>query len=149
MHIKEYLKKIVEEGDKKEMEELSHMLDELVCHLKECDYKLYCKYKMKLYRMAYGDVLTKEMAEEIIMKMMPYHMKWTLEQAKSIQQEYNMSDIRDIDFWIVINSAYNDYCDLFGENVEMYVKFTKDFIKDEDAKEGKVFKYFTEIPKSE
>ena len=47
----------------------------------------------------------------------------------------------------VINSAYNDYKDLLGEDVENYVRFTIDFIKDEDAKEGKVFKYFTQIVK--
>ena len=28
----------------------------------------------------------------------------------------------------------------------MYIKFTVDFIQDEDAKEDKVFIYFTKIP---
>ena len=55
--------------------------------------------------------------------------------------------IRDIDFWIVLNSAFNDYRDLFEDNLEMYVKYAKDFIMDEDAKSNKVFKYFTIIPK--
>ena len=39
------------------------------------------------------------------------------------------------------------YHELFDEDLGMYVKYTKDFIKDEDAKEGKVFTYFTVIPK--
>jgi hypothetical protein len=147
MHIKKYIEKIVDDGDKKEMEELSEMLEKAVCEIKEYDEELYEKYKMKLYRMAYGDVLTKEMAENIIMNMQPYHMHWSLEETKSVQEQYGLESIRDIDFWIVMNSAYNDYKDLFDDNIEMYAKYSKNFIKDEDAKEGKVFLYFTKIPK--
>lgn len=46
-----------------------------------------------------------------------------------------------------MNSAYNDYRDVFKENVDVYAKWSYAFIKDEDAKEGKVFTYFTKIPK--
>ena len=46
-----------------------------------------------------------------------------------------------------MNSAYNDYNDIFKDNVEWYAKFSKDFIDDEDAKEGKVYYYFSMIPK--
>lgn len=48
---------------------------------------------------------------------------------------------------IVMNSAWNDYNDLFKDNVEWYAKFAYDFIKDEDAVEDKVYYYFTMIPK--
>jgi hypothetical protein len=41
--------------------------------------------------------------------------------------------------------AYNDYFELFGDELDKYINYTKLFIKDEDSKEGKVFKYFTEI----
>ena len=44
-----------------------------------------------------------------------------------------------------MNSAYNDYRDLFNDNIEMYVRYSRDFILDEDAKNNKVFKYFTQI----
>jgi hypothetical protein len=46
-----------------------------------------------------------------------------------------------------MNSAYNDYHDLFAENVDYYVKYTNNFIKDEDAVDDKVYYYFTMIPK--
>jgi hypothetical protein len=46
-----------------------------------------------------------------------------------------------------MNSAYNDYNDLFKDNIEYYAKFSKDFIKDEDAKEDKVYYYFSMIPR--
>lgn len=70
-----------------------------------------------------------------------------LEETRQVQQQYGLMGIRNIDFWVVMNSAYNDYHDIFGDDVEMYARFTKDFIQDEDAKEGKVFRYFTKIAK--
>ena len=146
MHIKEYIEKIVKDGDKKEMEKLSEILEEAICELEDYDEDLYHHYKMCLYKMAYGDVLNKEMAEEIVSNMKPYHLHWTLEETKSVQEQYDLDNIRDVDFFVVMNSAYNDYKDLFGDDLEMYIKYTKNFIKDEDAKENKVFVYFTTIP---
>ena len=46
-----------------------------------------------------------------------------------------------------MNSTYNDFHNLFDEDISKYVEYTKSFIKDEDAKEDKVFLYFTTIPK--
>lgn len=57
-----------------------------------------------------------------------------------------MQDINPIDFYIVMNSAYNDYKELFRDNLEMYVVYSQLFIEDEDAKKDKVFLYFTKIP---
>lgn len=146
-HIKEYIQKIVDDGDRQEMEELSDILEEVIFIIKDYDEKEYKKYEMCLYKMAYGERFNKDMAEEIISKMQPYHMRWTLEETREVQNQYGLDNIRDIDFWIVMNSAYNDYRDLFGDNIEMYARFSKDFIQDEDAKDGKVFLYFTSIPK--
>ena len=145
--IKEYIEKIVDDGDRMEMEELSDMLQEVIEIVFNYNEEKGKEYELKLYRMAWGDVLTKQMAEEIISKMQPYHMRWTLEETREVQNQYGLDNIRDIDFWIVMNSAYNDYRDLFGDNIEMYARFSKDFIQDEDAKDGKVFLYFTSIPK--
>ena len=74
-------------------------------------------------------------------------MRWSFEETKNLQRQRGINDIDEPSFFTVINSAYNDYKDLLGEDVENYVRFTIDFIKDEDAKEGKVFKYFTQIVK--
>ena len=46
-----------------------------------------------------------------------------------------------------MNSAINDYEDLFKDNIEWYAKFSKDFIDDEDAIDEKVYVYFMKIPK--
>ena len=147
MKIKEYLERIIEKGDRKNMEELSDMLDKAIYKVKDCDPEWYEKKCMKLYTMAYGKVLNEEMAEDIISKMEPYHMHWTLEQTRQVQVQNGLNNIRDVDLWVVMNSAYSDYHDLFEDNLDMYVKYAKNFIMDEDGKEDKVFLYFTTIPK--
>lgn len=155
MHVKEYIKKIVDDGKKENMEYLSDMLDDAIHKVKDCDYNWFCEQKMKLYIMAYGKILNEEMANEIIMDMQPYHMRWTLEETESVRKKYGLSDIRDIDFWIVMNAKYNDNKDTVEhfasgddeKQLDMYVSLAKDFIKDKDAREGKIFTYFTTIPK--
>lgn len=148
MHeIKEYIRKIVDDGSIEEMYKLSDVLDEVIHTIKQYDEDLYKKYKMKLYGMAYGDVLNEEMAEDIVFKMRPYGEKFSLEQSREIQDKYGMNNIRDVDFYVVLNSAYNDQRDLLGDNIEMYAIYTRNFIEDEDAKDGKVFKYFTTLVK--
>lgn len=143
--MREYIQKIVDGGDINEMKELSNMLMELMCEVKKTDEKLYHKYKMELYEMAYGKKLNEEMAEHIVESMKPYGMKWTMEQTTDVKNKYGLADIDSVDFYVVMNSAYNDYHDLFQENLDMYVKYATDFIKDEDAISDKVFVYFTTI----
>ena len=47
-----------------------------------------------------------------------------------------------------MNSAYNDYSDIFKDNIDMYAKYSRDFICDEDAVDEKVYYYFSMIPKN-
>lgn len=143
MHeIKEYIRKIVDDGNIEEMYNLSDILDEVTHVVKQFDENLYKKYKMELYKMAYGDVLNEEMAKEIVSNMRPYGEKFSIEQSREIQDRFGMNNIREWDFYTVLNMSFNDYRDLFNDDIEMYAMFTRDFIEDEDGKPGKVFKYF-------
>lgn len=146
MKAREYIEKIIEKGKPDDMRTLSYMLDDVICKIKDYDEECYEYYKMELYKMAYGKVLNEKMAENIVMNMEPYHTHWTLEQTKKLQTERGLSSIRDIDFFVVMNSAYNDYHEMFDEDVDAYVEYTKLFINDKDACEGKVFAYYTTIP---
>ena len=144
MDIEEYIERIVDNGKIEDMEELSDMLEDTMEIIKDYDEKCYKEFEMKLYKMAYGNHLNKSMAQDIVNKMRPYGMRWNIEETESLQRQRGLEDIPKADFFVVINSAYNDYKDIFGEDLEGYIRFTIDFIKDEDAKEGKVFKYFVE-----
>jgi hypothetical protein len=139
------IEKIVDDGDVEEMHELSCVLVEVLDILKDYNPNKYKEYEMHLYKMAYGCNLSQDMAEEIVSKMQPYGEKWSIQATRQIQDEYGLQHLNPIDFYVVINSAYNDYSELFRDNVDMYVKFTQLFMEDEDAKKDKVFLYFTKI----
>lgn len=142
MEIGDYIERIIEKDKVDDMYELSDILEELMDILKSKDKITYKKYSMKLYKMAYGNNLTRELAEEIVSQMRPRGEKWTYNKAAELKEKYGLNDIKTADFYAVMNSAYNDYYDIFDENVDLYIKFTVDFIKDEDAREGKVLAYF-------
>ena len=143
MEIKEYVKKIIALGEEKQEE-----MAELICEMIEDSKEKHAKeYKRELYEIAEGKVLNEEKANYLITKMKPYGKKWELVDTEGVRNNYGYADIRPVDFWIVMNSAWNDYNDLFKDNVEWYAKFAYDFIKDEDAVEDKVYYYFTMIPK--
>lgn len=145
MDIEEYIEKIVDNGKIEDMQELSDMLEDTMEIIKDYDKQCYKDFEMKLYKMAYGNHLNKSMAQDIVNKMRPYGERFSFEETKNLQRQRGINDIDECEFYVVINSAYNDYKDLFNEDLESYVRFTIDFIKDEDAKEGKVFAYFTQI----
>ena len=147
MDIEEYIEKIVDNGKIEDMQELSDMLEDTMEIIKDYDKECYKDFEMKLYKMAYGSHLNKSMAQDIVHKMRPFGERWSYEEAESIQRQRGINDIDIPSFYTVLNSAYNDYKDIFSEDIEGYIRFTIDFIKDEDAKEGKIFKYFTEIVK--
>ena len=146
--IEENIRKIVAEGNKQEMEKLSEILEEVIYIVKDYDEEMFRKYAMCIYKMANGYTLTKEMGEEIVSRMRPYGKKWTIEETTAVKNQFGLNRINDVDFFVVMNSKYNDNkatVDKFvddSQKVEMYADLSRDFILDPDAKEGKVFKYF-------
>ena len=69
--IKKYLDKIGETNDVEKMRELGDMLVETLYDVKEYNHNKYEDYKMKLYTMAYGNVLTDEMKMEWVSQLDP------------------------------------------------------------------------------
>lgn len=141
MEIKKYIDKVIEEGTEEDMDRLEDIMIDLVYDLKRYDEDKAHKYKMCLYKLAYGEILTEKMAQHIVEDMKPDGEHWTIEQTTQVKNQYGFN-VRDIDFWVVMNMAYNDYKEIFKDNIEMYARWSNAFINDPDAKEGKVFKYF-------
>lgn len=147
MEIESYIRKIVDDGSREEMEELSDILNEVINLIKKYDEDCYKEYKMKLYKMAYGNELTEKTAMDIVKNMQPYGMHWNIDETERMQRERGLNDISPADFFVVMNQAYNDFKNVFGDNIEMYIRYTDAFINDEDARKDKVIKYFMIIPK--
>ena len=147
MKIEHYIRKIVDDGDRREMEELSDILVDVIDIVKRYDEDCYNEYKMKLYKMAYGNQLTEDMAEDIVKKMKPVGERWSIDETEQMQRDYGINDIKPVDFYAIMNMAFNDFRNVFGDNLETYIRYTEAFINDEDAKQGKVLNYFLTIPK--
>ena len=149
MKIKEYIAKIIVNGDQKDMEELSEMLDESIMKLKIYDPECYKKYKTKLLGMAYNYKFYEEMAKEIFENMKPLSEVWDLNTTNSVKAEYGIN-ANDYDFYIVMNSMINDYNEVIDkDDIETYAKMSNAFINDEDAVKNKVWKYYTTIVKED
>ena len=148
MKVRELINKIVDSEDKSKMYEMQDVFEDLLYALKEHHEKMYHKYKMCLYKIVYGETLNEEMAKDIVEDMQPYGEHWNMQQTSDVLKSHNLN-VNDIDFYVVMNMAYNDYHELFDENLESYVNYSKLFIQDDDSKDNKVFLYFTTIPKED
>lgn len=146
MEIRYYIKMLGETKDTDKMNKLGDMLAEIVCDFKNSHPDMYCKYKMELYELLNGQKLTEEKAGEWIRSMRPFGMHWTLEQTNEVYKEHKL-EIDKIDFWAMMNAMYNDYHDIFQDNVETYISLAKDFICDEDAEPNKTYIYWKNIAK--
>jgi hypothetical protein len=146
MKTKRYIEEIIEKGEHEHMEELSEMLDDLLCDLKENDYKEYLHYKYRLHTMTYGEHLSKELAHEWVS-----HMKnkdgttgehWSCEQTSA----YNSNGYDKNDFYAVMNMMYSDYYSSRFDTTT-YANLAKDWLGDNDvnASEGKTLKYYMYI----
>lgn len=142
MKTREYIQKILTDDTKNE--QMINLICEMMEDLKERDEK---EYKRRIYEVSEGRVLNEDKARYLIEKMRPFGKKWELNETEDVRNAYGYNDLRPVDFWITMNSAFNDYNDLFKDNVEWYAKFSRDFIKDEDAVDDKVYYYFSMIPR--
>lgn len=147
MHIEKYIRKIVDEGNREEMEKLSDILEEVINLIKDYDKDKYKEYKLCLYKMAYGNRLTEDMAEDIVENMRPYGEKWTISETEEMQRNYGADNIDPVEFYAIMNMSFNDYRSVFEDNLDTYVRFTQAFIDDQDAAPGKVTRYLLTIPK--
>lgn len=142
MEIERYIRKIVNDGDRSEMEELSDILVEVVDIIKKYDEDCYDEYKKKLYKMAYGNQINEEVAKEIVREMKPAGQRWSINETEQMQRDYGMDNIEPVSFYLVMNQGFNDYRDVFGDNLDTYIRYAEAFICDEDAKPNKVLNYF-------
>lgn len=142
--IRKYIDKIIEKGTYEDMNRLGNMLVEIIYEYKENQPETYKKYKDELYCMAYGPIISDETREEIVNKIGEH---WTLEDTESVRNQYGLVNIKPNEFNVVMNMAYSDYKNVFGDELDTYVKYSAAFIQDSDAVEGKVYYYFDKIVK--
>lgn len=146
MKVREYITKIGENKKVEDMKKLGDMLAEIIYDMKESHHELYEDYKMDLYEMAYGKIITREIADKWIETMKPFGKKWTIEETTSAMKSLG-SNFRDIDFYVVANMMYNDYYNLVKDDETLALKLAHDWLDDEDAIKEKLYCYWKNIVK--
>lgn len=144
--IRKYIDKIADNGKIEDMKELGDMLSEVIYEMKDVHPEEYHEYKMELYEMAYGKKINEETAEKWIKEMKPIGMHWTKEETTNAMQSLGYN-VDTTDFFVVANMMYNDYYDLAKEDETLALKLAYDWLRDEDAKEDKLYCYWKHIVK--
>ena len=149
--IRKYIEKIGENRKPEDMEKLGDMLSEIIYSTKESHPELYRKYKIELYEMAYGKVLTDELKEKWVSEMKP-NAKWTKEQVSSVASQYGIR-VPMMSAYVIMNMLYSDMSNALGtgdeeESLKRYLQATNDWYFDEDAtntEEAKLYNYYKYI----
>lgn len=146
MKIKEYVNKISISRNSEDMQKLSDILEETMYDLKEYDEDKFYDYKMQIYEIANGKTLTMDMAEDWVKSMQPAGLHWTIDETTGAMQKlgYNCDKV---EFFVTANMMYNDYYDLVKDDEVMALKLAYDWLKDSDAKEGKLYLYWKFVAK--
>lgn len=139
MHRK-ILKDIIDSNDYNKMREIECCLENLIIDLKTSNYDKYKEIEYKLYKIAYDNHLTEDLAKEWVASMENKDgtsgEHWTLEQTNAYCGKHNKYD-----WYATLNMMYSDYYNSkFG--VDTYVELAKDFLDDEDTDKDKLLKYY-------
>lgn len=153
MRAKEYIRQIVENSNNEDMESLEQIFYESLRFIEENSLELYDDMCMRLYVLAYGECLDNESAIEAVEKMKPYGEHWTIEQTTDVAKTNGVTFdkfTKESWYW-TMNMAYNDYSSLFGNDLGMYVRFSKAFLNDADMEDSdaKVFRYIQAMKKED
>lgn len=146
MSIRDYIDRIGENKKPEDMNKLGDMLADIIDMTKDSHPEIYEKYKMCLYEMAYGKVLTKEMAEKWVKNMEPPY-KWDFETTSSVRKSYGLNDVDDISFYVVMNMLYSDMSNVLGsgddeESLQKYIQATRSWLNDKDVGKEKLYNYW-------
>ena len=140
MH-KIYLEKIDLNMHKSKIEDI---IDMLMCDAKNNDHELYEHIEGEMYEMAYGKKISEEVALNWVESMKPYGQKWSMEETTRAMRDRGWN-LDPIDFYVVANMMFNDYNNIVLDNVELALELAKDWLKDTDAKEHKLYNYYKYI----
>ena len=99
-------------------------------------------------------ILTEEMADEWMRNL---HNEdgtkgphWTKEQTRQVMNQKG-TKVDPLDFYVVMNSIYSDYCNVLkkhnANNIDFYVDMASAWLNDKDAMDGKTARYFRCITK--
>lgn len=132
---------------------ISNVVEEMQVSAPETYKTLMCKLEEYLYRIPLDE------AQMIVANMSnEYGMsgeRWSYDQICNAAKQYQVSDDIDrVDLYIVMNMWNIDYHKTMKNlglesRTDVYIMFSRDWLKDSDFGKGKVYKYFVKIHEDE
>lgn len=146
--IKAKIRMIVDKGKKEDMEELSDMLEDSLMYIYKTAPEMFEEMDCSLNEMAYGKILTPEMAHTWVNMMKPYGEHWSMEDTNSVLKK-NDFEYNEAEFYAVLNMMYNDYKKTIDDDTTEYIKLARDWFEDEDGNPAKTYNYYKYVVKGD
>lgn len=151
--LEEMIRKIVDDGDRKEMEKLSDILVKVANIVYQYDEEKGNEIFMEIYQMAYGKRLTDSMKRKWVEEMSP-SAKWTEQEVNDVINNYGV-DMPITSAYVLMNMMYSDLRKALGngddpESLEHYIEAIMGWYYDSDAtntEEAKLYSYWKNIVK--
>lgn len=153
MKAKKYIEKILETRNSTKEEELIHVMSKAMKELRVHDDDEYEEIVCELYEILHGEVLSDEICEHWVSHMVnkdgTIGEHWNLAETNQIAKQLGivLSAITPHEWYATINMMYSDYYGSVSNDVTTYAKMAQDFLKDSDAKEGKLYRYYKSVVK--
>lgn len=153
IHLKEDIQKIVDDGDIKEMKELSDILVRVANIVYDYDEDKGKEIELEIHEMAWGKRLTDDMKREWVKNMRP-SARWEEEEIREIADNYGI-DMPILSFYVIMNMFYSDENKAFKEDsgdeersLRRYIEASNGWYYDSDAtntEEAKLYCYWKYI----
>lgn len=145
--LEENIQKIVDDGDVREMKELSNILIKAANIIYAYDEKEGKEIEMQIHEMAWGKKLTDEMKRQWVSNMKP-SARWSEEEIREIVDNYDI-DIPVLSVYVIMNMFYSDQRKSLEDEEEermlkRYIDATTGWYYDSDAtntEEAKLYCY--------
>lgn len=129
-------------------EQLRDFVMDALTMLKETNPNTYEDLELYLYKEIYGNHFCDWMLEKAGRGMVNEDgstgLHWTLDQTTSVAKSNSITfdTFNEYDWCYVMNMIYSDYYGAVPNETSVYVKMSKKFLYDKDAKEGKALCYY-------
>lgn len=140
MHkLKKYWEKV--SADPVKIEEMEEIVCEALEEIRGRCPRLFWDTAYKLHCVAYGPHFDEHLAKKAVAGMKNVDgtcgEHWTYEQTSQFADQQGIRC--KADWYYVMNMLYSDYSEIYGSDINMYIRVAKAYMSDPDAPEGKVF----------
>lgn len=132
---------IIQSNDMTKLKDLAYETIDILNCLEDLSEEDYAQHELNIYEILNGKKISEEIAVDWVENMKPYGTKWTLEETTRELRNKNWN-LEPIDFFVVANMMFNDYNDIVLDNVDLALELAKDWLKDSDVKENKLYNYY-------